>query len=170
MGEHIVLSKSVGDTHGRVFFRQGALTFEEATGLLRESLTDPDDVSRLELLRQGLTDQKVAVFATHRTLDAPDVIQAFLRMDVDGNPAKVFACTVLSLSRVERDLKQCPFVVEGLSLQVTSTVTMTHTSLETALQAWCERLFPAHRTTTLLIEILEDPLELGWLPGPRPGT
>lgn len=156
-----VFRGSVDDKQGRVFFRPGALTADEAGSILEDSLCEPEDTSRLDLLRRGLSERPVAIFATHRTLDAPDVIQAFLRMIVDGDQAKVFACTVQTLSRVKRDLEQGPFVVEGLSLQVASTAATTHASLETALHAWCERVFPDVQTPRVVLDPwrheVEDP-------------
>jgi hypothetical protein len=143
-----VVHGSVEGRRGRIFSRPDALTEDEAESLLREALNDPDDIARMELLRSGLEQGPVAIFATHRTQGAPDVVQAFLvqaflRMPVDGvAAAKVFACTVISLKRLERDLESTQFVVEDMSNQVASTEGLTHTSLETALQAWCERLLP----------------------------
>jgi len=146
------LSGSVEDRRGRVFSRPGALTEEEAESLLQEALSNPEDVARLELLRRGLERSPVAVFATHRTVGAPDVIQVFLRMSVDGEAAKVFACTVSSLQRLEHDLESAQFVVEDMSVQVAPTARLTHASLKAAIQAWCERLMPDHAAPRVALD------------------
>jgi hypothetical protein len=104
------------------------------------------------MLRDELEQGSVAVFAAHRTQGAPDVIQAFLRMPVDGVASKVFACTVISLQRLERDLESTEFVVEDMSNQVASTAGLTHASLEIALQAWCERVLPDREIPRVILD------------------
>jgi hypothetical protein len=104
------------------------------------------------LPERRLEAEPVAVFATHRTLGAPDVIQSFLRTLVNGAPAKVFACTVASQERLESDLAAAAFVVEDLSVQFASTARLTNASLEAALQSWCERLLPNRPAPRIVLD------------------
>lgn len=146
------LSAAVDGLRGRLFYRLGVFAVEDASRLLDEALRNPEERKRLETLASGLSSTSTAVFTTYRTLDAPDVIRASLRMEVDGRRVPVFACMVESLRRLELDLEQQPFVIEALDFQVAPTRFISKGSLKTALQTWCERAFPSQQVPRVALD------------------
>lgn len=146
------LSAALGGLRGRLFYRLGAFSAEDASRLLHDALRNPEERKRLEILALGLRSAPTAVFTTYRALEAPDVIRASLRMEIDGRTVPVFACMVESLQRLEMDLEQRPFVIEGLDFQVAPTRFISDGSLRTALQTWCERAFPSQPVPRIALD------------------
>jgi hypothetical protein len=129
------------DRCGRVFARDPIPEDVVVEHFARSCHPGDEDRDRDAFLRSILASPNVVV-VTHRTIDPKDVIQAFFRHRTRSGSEKVFACVVVSTTRLELMLRETPIVVEGHSLQVAPTRTITNSSIRAALRAWMERNFP----------------------------
>jgi len=146
----VLTGASKGGRFGRIYYRKNSLTLTEAADVLSGSLDDIEDEGHIKLLRDGLIARPKAVFVTHRVCDAPDVINAFLRVEIDGREQKVHACIFMSQDRLYKDLEEEPFIVEGINLQVCPF--LEGDGLQAAIEMWCSRMFPG-----LSIDVVVEP-------------
>lgn len=149
---YLTLSATVYGRRGRLFYRTGTLHEEAAERLLRERMTEPEEVSGLERVRAIIQSALVVTFVAHRMFDEPDAVRVLLRGEVDGQPAMMFVCVIKSLRLLEIDLGRQPYVIEAFDLQVAPTRRLYLSGVELAMRLWFERVFPSMALPEIVVE------------------
>ena len=106
---------------------------------VRDFYCDDGDADREGVLRDLVARGTVEAVA-FPTTGAPDVVQLFF---VDAKARRrVFACVLITETRLHDDVTREPFVVEGFSLQVMQGRHLTIDAVRASSAAWIERCFP----------------------------
>lgn len=87
----------------------------------------------------------VVTAAVHQGIDPDDIVQVFLETNDPLHP-RVFACTVVSESRLQHMVENEGVIFEGFDLQVASGPFLSMQALHSALEAWSARNFSGRRT------------------------
>lgn len=153
-GPIVTVHGSADGRQMRVFARtfDGAIDWTE---IAAQDL-DESDLPRLQVLAAAVRSPRVTATA-HPGVDPPDVLHVYL--DV-ADVGRVFACVVVSETRLQTMLDEAPRVVEGLWLQVAPGPHLTADSVRAALQAWSARCFGEPVPVFLVRPWLEPPEEL----------
>lgn len=136
----IVYDATAAGRRGRLY-SQAALPVDVIAAEFAASFDEAEDGARDAVLRSILGSRNV-VAVTHRGIEPADVIKVFFRRHLVGRSEKVFACVLVSASRLEQMVEEAATVVEGHDLAVATTRGITNSSICAALEAWTERNYP----------------------------
>ena len=159
----ITIESQLANGHrARGFFRE-LPDRRAADALIAERYWDDDDQVREAMIGAILAQKRVFAIA-YPSLAHRDVLQVFLR-DLDGG--LVFACVLVSGSRLRNMLAQSSPVIESFALQVLPSEHLSLEGVRAALQCWIERCFPNIAMPLIALErwtgpdgILQELLEL----------
>jgi len=143
---------------GRVFTR-GEPIDESTRKEFFARFVEKDDAARIGVLEDCIAKGAVTAWA-HPGIDPADVVQLYLEPFGGGEIA--FACTVVSHDRLEKMLAGSACVIEGFSLQIVDTRTLSHESLDvlrTAIETWIGRVFPSLPVPAIFVMPWREPIE-----------
>jgi hypothetical protein len=135
----VVESQRAGQRRARVFFRELPRDLQTADSAVVARYWDDEDQDREPSLRRILAQTNVSAVA-YPTSGHRDVLQVFLK-DSDRDDL-VFACVLVSGSRLRDMLARSAPIVEGFALQVLQGEHLSMEGIRAGLQVWVERCFP----------------------------
>jgi hypothetical protein len=162
----VSIDVAVGERTGRVFAR----TNDEATqavNRLHSDFLDESDRAREPHLR-ALIDGGV-VASAHPTVGLDDVVHVYLHPLEGGAP--LFACVLVSRTRLDVMLREAPAVLEGFALQVVDAPHLTAESsdaIHVGVRAWVDRIFRGMQPM-ILVQPWRDAIETVEHPGATRG-
>lgn len=156
-----------GKRHGRVFARddggdrRGRYAFFD----------DDDDRSRDRMIARLIRARPIVTAVAHPSLRDANEAHVFLASpDPRARLPRIFACVVVSRSRLAEMLNEGHEVVEGFTLQVADSATLDRQALQRALWRWFRRAYPLARgLRAIRVEVYADPKHTPPTPRRPPG-